>query len=152
MVVWARGSIGEVEDVDHREQGGVQGVEHKMSLVPAAIFYLKPRYTRRWDTIRATSLKVLKSTKGHKARWHHDRPTQQESSMISGSSSPPASNTSPLQALNLTDPWAPSWSSADLQTEKFRQWMMMCCAASELSRCRKFIWTRPTLIAGCSNG
>lgn len=71
--------------------------------------------------------------------------------MTSGSSSPPTSKTSPLQALNLTEPWAGSRSSADLQTEVFRQWMMMCCTASELSRCKKFNWTRPTLIAGFSN-
>lgn len=80
----------------------------------------------------------------------HLSPTQQESSKTSGSSSPP-SNTSPFQALNLTDPWATGWFSADLQTETFRQWMMMCWTASELSRCKKFIWTRPTVIAGCSN-
>lgn len=39
VVMWARCSLGEVVDVHHREQGGVQGVEHKMGLVPAAIFY-----------------------------------------------------------------------------------------------------------------
>lgn len=105
-------------------------------------------------TSRAMSLEVWKSrmtsTKWHKARWHHVV-TQQESSRTSGSSSPPTSNTSPLQALNLTEPWAAGWFSADLHTEMFRQWMTMCCTASELSRCRKFSWTRPTLIVGCSN-
>lgn len=77
--------------------------------------------------------------------------TQQESSMTSGSSSPPASNTSPVQALNFTDAWPAGRFSSDCQTEKFRQWTMTCCTASELSRCRKFNWTRPTLISGCSN-
>lgn len=77
--------------------------------------------------------------------------TQQVSSMTCGSSSPPTSKTSPLQALNLTDPRAAGWSSVDLHTETFRQWIMMCCTASELNRCKKFNWTRPTVIAGCSN-
>lgn len=76
--------------------------------------------------------------------------TQQESSMTSGSSSPPTSKTSPVQALNRTDPCVAVRSSADLQTEVFRQWMVMCCTASELNRCRKFNWTRPALKAGCS--
>lgn len=43
VVMWAGSRTGEVEDVHHREQGGVQGVEHKMGLVPAAIFYLESR-------------------------------------------------------------------------------------------------------------
>lgn len=93
---------------------------------------------------------IKKKNSEHKVRWYYVV-TQQESSMTSGSSSPPTSKTSPLQALNLTEPWAAGRSSADLQTEVFRQWMMMCCTASELSRCRKFNWTRPTLIAGFSN-
>lgn len=42
VVMWAGSGVREVVDIDHREQGGVQGVEHKMGLVPAAIFYLKP--------------------------------------------------------------------------------------------------------------
>lgn len=71
--------------------------------------------------------------------------------MTSGSSSPPTSKTSPLQALNLTDPWVAVGSSADLQTEVFRQWMVMCCTASELSKCRKFSWTRPALKTSCSD-
>lgn len=27
-------------------------------------------------------------------------------------------------------------------TVMLRQWTVMCCVTSELSRCRKFIWTR----------
>lgn len=45
MVMRARRGVGEVEDVNHREQGGIQGVEHKMGLVPATIFYLEHRCT-----------------------------------------------------------------------------------------------------------
>lgn len=149
--MWARSSLGEVEDIDHREEGGVQRVEHKMRLVPAAIFHLQTANKR--DIVISFNLRHKNHQMGieeGKATWFHVV-TQQESSMTSGSSSPPASKTSPLQALNLTDAWPAGRFSSGCQTEKFRQWMMTCCTASELSRCRKFNWTRPTLISGCSN-
>lgn len=46
----ARGLLREVEDIDHREEGGVQRVEDKMCLVPAAIFHLQFTYahTKEW--------------------------------------------------------------------------------------------------------
>lgn len=40
----ASGLLREVEDIDHREEGGVQRVEDKMCLVPAAIFHLQFTY------------------------------------------------------------------------------------------------------------
>lgn len=38
--------LGEVENVDHGEQGGVQRVKHKMGVVPAAVLDLQTRHTR----------------------------------------------------------------------------------------------------------
>lgn len=146
VVMGARSRLREVVDVNHREQSGVHGVEHEMGVVPAAIFNLEPKHERNNCHDPASERRLTAET------HEHVDPTQQESSRTSGSSSPPASNTSPVQALNLTDcSGVASRSAANLQTGKFRQWMMTCCTASELSRCRKFIWTRPTLNVGCSN-
>lgn len=64
MVVWARTWLGKVVDINHREQAGVQGLEHKMCLVPAAIFYLQVRY--KIFLVHNMNITGMTSTNGYK--------------------------------------------------------------------------------------
>lgn len=70
--------------------------------------------------------------------------TQQLSPNTSGSS------VSPVHAWNWTAFWDGGSEGAWLQIVTFKQWIVIRCSAPALSRCRKFIWTRPTLNSSCS--
>lgn len=75
--------------------------------------------------------------------------TLQSSAATSGLSCPLASNTCPFQALKRTAFSEGFSEEPSRQTEVFRQWMVMCCTTSELSRRRKFIWTLPMSKSSC---
>ena len=74
--------------------------------------------------------------------WRAPRVTLQPSMDTSGLNWPPASKICPFQARKRTACLAGVCPVPSCHTVMLRQWMVICCVTSELSRCRKFIWTR----------